>query len=739
MDYHKNWYNEILKIRWVAAVLNHLNPNKFKQKHFEQNRIEQNHMERNCIEQNCIKQNCFRQNRFQSNRFQWNTLFERAFYNPYSCCLILGLIGNLAVETLSRKSPIAMGQYLLQRPLVFLYNSFIIAFTLSAALLVKRRAFVFSFLMAVWIGMGVINSILLVFRTTPFTAVDLRLIEYAYALLDQYFSVAQLILIGGLLLLAVAGFAVLFLKMPKQERLAWKQSIAYIVLLFLLLKCLTWAGIQTHLLAENFGNINQAFRDYGFPYGFSSSLVNTGIDKPKEYSVDSMEELLEDVTEKPIIHNPNVYENLVEEPDYPNVIYLQLESFFDPAYVRGIHFSREPLPTFTLLKEECTSGFLKVPSVGAGTANTEFEVITGMNLDFFGPGEYPYKTILQETTCESLAYNLKELGYCAHAIHNNEGTFYERNEVFSRLGFDTFTSIEYMRIRNVTPLGWAKDEVLIGEIRKALKSTAGKDVIYTISVQGHGSYPTEQLENPTVQVSGFSDSDKEQNDAFEYYVNQIYEMDQFVHDLTTMLQAYPEQVMLILYGDHLPGFGLEDTDLENGSIYQTEYVIWTNYPFEKQDRDLEAYQLSSYVMWLLGFQNGILTKYHQLFEGQEDYLEGLQMLEYDMLYGEQEIYDGENPYQATQLQMGTEPVQIFSVYESAKENCILVRGRNFTEYSYVRINGKEVRQEFVHSFQIRVYDTELADGDFVEVHQIGKDGQILSTVEKTVRINGQGS
>ena len=662
---------------------------------------------------------------------QKNVWLERVFQNSYSCCLILGFICNLAVETLSRKSPIAAGQYLVQKPFIFFYNSLIIAFTLSAALLVKRRAFVFSLIFAVWIGMGLANSILLVFRTTPFTAVDLRLIEYAFALLDRYFSVWQLFLLGGLLLAAALVLAVLFLKMPKQESVAWKKSFVYVIVLFFLIRWLTWVGIQTGLLAKNFGNINQAFRDYGFPYGFSSSLINTGIDKPKEYSVDSMEELLEEVTDRPIYHNTNSYQEEVEEMDLPNVIYLQLESFFDPGYVKGITCSKEPLPTFKEWKETYSSGFLQVPSVGAGTANTEFEVLTGMNLDFFGPGEYPYKTILQETTCESLAYNMKELGYCAHAIHNNEGTFYERNKVFSQLGFDTFASIEYMRIREVTPIGWAKDEVLIGEIKKALKSTEKKDVIYAISVQGHGSYPTEKLENPKIQVTGFAEDT--QNHAFEYYVNEIYEMDQFLHDLAIMLQSYPEKVMLILYGDHLPGFGFEDKDLKNGSIYQTEYVIWTNYPLEKQNRDLEAYQLSAYVMKRLGCQNGILTKYHQLFEGKEEYLEGLNLLEYDMLYGEQEVYDGKNPYQPTKLQMGTEPVQIFSVNDSEEENCVLVRGRNFTEYSMVTVNGKEVLQEFTNSFQIKLYQTILKDGDLLEVHQIGKDKQILSTVKKIIQ------
>ena len=58
-------------------------------------------------------------------------------------------------------------------------------------------------------------------------------------------------------------------------------------------------------------------------------------------------------------------------------------------------------------------------------------------------------------------------------------------------------------------------------------------------------------------------------------------------------------------------------DLRNGDIYQTEYVIWSNFELEKQDKDLEAYQLSAYVMSLLELYNGILTKYHQAFEKED--------------------------------------------------------------------------------------------------------------------------
>ena len=123
---------------------------------------------------------------------------------------------------------------------------------------------------------------------------------------------------------------------------------------------------------------------------------------------------------------------------------VQLESFFDPKYIKGAEYDIDPIPTFSYLKENYSTGSFSVSTIGSGTANTEFETISGLNLDFFGPGEYPYNTILKNKACSSINYALKESGYSTHAIHNHQGNFYGRNTVFSNLGFDTFTPIEFM-------------------------------------------------------------------------------------------------------------------------------------------------------------------------------------------------------------------------------------------------------------------------------------------------------
>ena len=109
------------------------------------------------------------------------------------------------------------------------------------------------------------------------------------------------------------------------------------------------------------------------------------------------------------------------------------------------------------MQQNYSSGSLTVPACGAGTANTEFEMMTGLSVKFFGPGEYPFKSILREKTMESVSTDLKSIGYRAHAIHNHRGVFYNRNEVFDNMGYDTFTSLEYMSDVEKTPKNWGAE------------------------------------------------------------------------------------------------------------------------------------------------------------------------------------------------------------------------------------------------------------------------------------------
>lgn len=402
----------------------------------------------------------------------------------------------------------------------------------------------------------------------------------------------------------------------------------------------------------------------------------------------------------------------------PNIVMVQLESFFDVNYLKGVSFSENPVPVFSRLKESCPHGLLTVPSIGAGTANTEFEILTGMSLNFFGAGEYPYKTVLQKNTCESICYSLAELGYTSHAIHNHQGTFYERHVVFPNLGFDTFTSLEFMEDVDFNPQGWARDEVLTGEILKALASSVGSDFVYAISVQAHGKYPETVGDEPRqIVVSGLEGEGERA--ALEYYVNQLRETDAFIDALLAELAQWDEPVVLVLFGDHLPGLDIENEDLGNGDRYQTEYIIWSNYGLEVKDRDLCAYQLGAHVLKQLGIDAGLLAKLHQTMENHENYLEALEMLEYDLISGAQIAYGERGPHPPTDMRMGITEIQITGILPMGDR--LVISGAGYTEWSQVYINDRAVDTDFIDAVTLVISAEDAAPGDDIVVAQVGDD------------------
>ena len=411
----------------------------------------------------------------------------------------------------------------------------------------------------------------------------------------------------------------------------------------------------------------------------------------------------------------------------PNIVFVQLESFIDPTIATNVKYSKDPIPYYRQLLNECSSGYLTVPAVGAGTANVEFEAITGISARFFGPGEYPYKSILTEKTCESVPYDLRQVGYTSHAIHNHRGAFYNRNTVFSNLGFDTFTCLEYMNNVVKTPKNWAKDTILTENIIDALNSSEGPDYIYTISVQGHGKYPDEEvIEDPVIEVT--EAPDEETKWKYEYYANQVYEMDLFVKDLTEALDEYDEDVVLVMYGDHLPALDMSEENLTTGDLYKTQYVIWSNFGLEKKDKDVCAYEITSHLLKRFGITAGLLNKYHQKYEGKKNYLDGLEALSYDMLYGKDYVYGGKNPFEPTDLKMGIRDIKIESIVKIGEK--YYIKGQNFTEYSKISLDGEVLKTVYlgptILALNEEVDPSRVSD---MKVSQVEKNKEILSTTE----------
>lgn len=654
-----------------------------------------------------------------------------AFMNRFSLIFhaLLACIINFVIEAISRHSVVAAWDYMTGTPLVFLYNAFMIFVTFSIVYLFKRRIFVRMIIGAIWVILGIANGYILLKRVTPFNAQDLKIAGDGIALINNYCNGFEVVVI------AVGAVALLIWLISMWRRGGqYAGKIHHIAALIGIIVCgvlytfVTNIAIDKRVVSTYFGNIAFAYEDYGLPYCFSASLFNTGISEPNGYTKKAMAKIDKD-------GELNQTATSRSSDELPNIIVVQLESYFDVANAEFFTTSEDACPNLHNLYQNYSNGYFKVPSVGAGTANTEFEVLTGMNLRYFGPGEYPYKTYSKKHPTESAATALASLGYGTHALHDNTGNFYSRANVFNNMGFDTFTSKEFMNVLQTTENGWAKDEILTHHIMEAMDTTKQEDFVFTVSVQGHGNYPeTQVIENPKIKVEGIED--EALKNKWEYYVNQVYEMDQFVGDLIKAVEERNEPSVVVFYGDHLPTMGLKAEDLKSRYLYNTNYVIWDNIGLQKHDKNIPAYQLMSEVLNSLDIHSGTVFNYHQQRKGTKNYLSDLELLQYDILYGKQYVYNGKAPITEGHMVMGIRNVSLSSIVPQLNSGYSLY-GENFTKYSRVYVNGEKQKSSFLNNTRINLSETELKDGDVIQVGQVGSSDTIFRMSDKYTYQNGQ--
>lgn len=647
-----------------------------------------------------------------------------ALFNKYSLVFhaLISCMIVFIVELISRRDFLSACSFIGNHTAAYLFNALIVFCSLTLVYLFRRRAFCRIIISGFWILLGTINGCILSNRVTPFGFTDLKCINDLFAMNNTKYFTAQeaMLVVTGLGLFALFCI-VLFIKGPRyQGKLYTKYILPSIVAaLFIGLPFTTHAAQNANVVASYFSNIAQGYENYGFIYGFSSSVVDRGMSKPNSYSKETIDQIQE--------KTESTKEKTVDKKKQPNIICVLLESFCDPDEIKFLDYNRDPVPTFHKLEKKYSSGYLTVPVVGAGTANSEFEVLSGMSMQYFGTGEYPYKTILKKTDCESTASVLKKLGYGTHAVHNNGGNFYSRVNAFSMMGFDTFTSKELMDIQTYTPNGsWATDDILVDETIKTLDATDTPDFTYTITVGSHGDYPKEAvISNPKFTLNNMED--EETKNQWTYYINQLNEVDTFMKDLINKLSKRDEDTVVVFFGDHLPTMGLEDSDMVSNDIYKTKYVTWNNMGLEKEDADLYAYQLMANITASVGIHEGTILGYHQTQMDSADYLDNFENLQYDLLYGERYSYGGEDLYPATDIVMGVDEVTIDSAVNSMGGSEVIIRGDNFTKWSRVFVNGEKVSSIYSSSECLIIDRDSIEDGDVITVCQMGSGNSVFRT------------
>lgn len=632
--------------------------------------------------------------------------------------LIGGLVLVFATEFLLRGSFEDVITLIKEKPGVVLANYLLILMLTSIFFLVKRKYMVYFISFMVILGVAITTFFLMKVRGIPLTFSDLYSIGEAMEIADKYIN-KTMIIIAVICLAFLIAVAVFLYKLDCDTK---RFKLINFVLIFIVS-----IGFFSTVRSQQSKNIMQfkrwdipaSYKCNGLTYSTVESCVKYIRKKPNDYSQAKIQEI------KDKVDKAEASDNRTLNNKKPNILFVQLEAFMDPTEVKGIKYSEDPIPNFRKLTQTFTHGMASAPTTGGGTVRTEFEVMTGNNIDYLTPGEIPYNTILKSKYYNSVVTTLKSEGYKAHAVHNFQGNFYGRNNAYAKLGFDDFTSKEYMSNYELNEREWVKDVILTKYIEKALDSTKDSDLVYTVSVQGHSSYPTdaENYDFP-IKVSGTLDQ-KVLNQMY-YYVNQIKGTDDFIGELVDMVNKRDEDTIILFYSDHMPKLKIFEDDDFYLDKYKAPFAFYANFDIEKYDIDeIESYELSSLMFKEAGLKYGPMERFNTYMKDDPEFSKMQDLIEYDVLFGKSYYINDDEKAKKNTLKMGVEDIVINNI--ETKGNKMIIHGANFTTNSRVYLNDKQVDKKFIDENTLEV--DKIDNLDTISIKQIGRNSVVLSSTQ----------
>ena len=271
----------------------------------------------------------------------------------------------------------------------------------------------------------------------------------------------------------------------------------------------------------------------------------------------------------------------------PNVIVIQSEALWDPTLLPNAQFSEDPMPFLRSLSEEGKSGWFHCPTLGGGTCLAEFETLTAYSMDYLSASAYPYSQYVTKEI-PSVVRTFRENGYHTVGIHTYERKFYSRSTAYPYIGFEEFVDISDMDHPRQEGT-WVSDQEINRQIISAYENH-GNDPLFAFAVtmQNHAAYYRDRYSEYDISVScdGMSDEDL---GGLLAYTQGVKRADTYFRELTEYFSQVDEPVILVIYGDHLPLLGVNNSTYRAGGMlgadqspgdvpemYQTPVVVWSN-------------------------------------------------------------------------------------------------------------------------------------------------------------------
>ncbi|WP_430598998.1 LTA synthase family protein [Enterococcus sp. DIV2421] len=516
------------------------------------------------------------------------------------------------------------------------------------------------------VGIGILgyaNYLKMTYRQEPIYPDDLKMIK-EFGLLKDMTGTTSFYLLAGMILLVVAGGCwAIYRSFKKDKKFQAIRVITLFTTIFALIY-ISHFNNPNNLLRKAYNKTalwipySQKMNYYntGFIGGFLYNLKIDPMEKPKGYS----EEKIKEITSH--------YQKLADEKnktaseEQPNIIYVMSESFSDPSRLNGVEITGDPLADYYAVADQTYSGQMLSQNYGGGTANIEFEALTGFSMGLFNAQlTTPYTMLVPKMNqLPSIVSTLKDQNYHTTAIHPYNTSMYKRKDVYEVLGFDEFISENTMTYTDtIEDNPYISDASAYQEVMDLLKEDDTPQFIHLVTMQTHMPYDEkyQQLEYTakTEDNSGIS--------SLENYLQDISYSSQSLKAFTEELKKLSRRTLVVFWGDHLPGIYSDTIQNSNekhtlhetqflmfdsqGELEKTEAPVTSPFYFAADLMNQTNQQTTGFYQLLLALQNelpaferelyyqeGQWQREAQLNKKQAELYQAYEMIQYDIVSGE---------------------------------------------------------------------------------------------------------
>lgn len=509
-------------------------------------------------------------------------------------------------------------------------------------------------------GIGIVDALKMQYRQEPLYPDDLKMIVEFATLKD----IAGWPLFLGFVLLLIAGAGLIIYSIYR----SFKKKRSFQIFRGLLF-VISFAGL---IYASNFNQpsnlLRQAYNKTALwiPYSQKMNYYNTGfiggflynleiipMDQPDNYSEATIKEIVEKYTTE-----QTKSEN---QEDSPNIIYVMSESFSDTSRLKGITIEGgDPLADYRSVANKTYSGQMLSQNYGGGTANIEFEALTGFSMEMFNAQmTTPYTMLVPNfTEFPSIVNTLSEEGYDTTAIHPYNTSMYKRKSVYQSFGFDQFLDENTMDFTDtIEDNPYISDEAAYQQIMEILNQTDDPQFVHLVTMQTHMPYSNKYANSPYTAIG-------EDTDAVNNYLQDIAYSSEALNEFLNKVDQLDRRTLVVFWGDHLPGIYSEELQAENEgtTLHETEFLMYDNRHQLENQQDVvtspfyfaadlfQQAQLptSGFQQLLLQMQeimpafekqmyyrNGSFRTEKSLNQSQEEIYQAYQLIQYDIVAGKQ--------------------------------------------------------------------------------------------------------